>query len=335
MRALSVVAFACVLGVACSSFDDSDAVPPGGDGGPGGGGDANANDGGGGESDGGGGVDGATDAGRTVAILATQQRTLSVAASETNVVWGDDDGYVRFMNLDATGSPSAIHTGGSPNHVRYDGADILWSDHGTDPTQGLFRDKSGSTNRFYTGKATNFASYGADYVVFSLAEGFVRRVTSSGVEQKSWGPYNGLHDMIEDGGDVLFTHSGGVARLAAGAADPTLLVGESDCRSLAVDANAIYWAKGSDSIRRRDRMTGAVTDFAIEPGIHALAADASGVYWQVEHAVHRKAGTAIVTLAEGFTSTAYDLDRSHHRQTALTSKYVVWATDTEIRRVEK
>lgn len=335
-----VVACGCAL-MACDSFSDTPADPT-----TDGGADAIASSDGGAPTDG---EAGATEGGlvRKPTILAPGPGLpLAVAADDNVVVWGDDSGKVRRVPLDGSGMPVTLDgSAGSPRQIQLFGNDVYWCDH-TQDRKGLWRIRDGMAVEHLATSLpiTSFAPFGSNLVTFRSSDNSMTLLSKDGAALNgvTFGSYTALWDIIADGSDVLWSDAATATiwRLKDGETTPTAFItNETDPRTLARNAGGIFFSRVENLIRMRDRSGGTSDVATTETGVHAMAADETGLYWLTNDSVRHWSPVTktIETLASGFdTTTGIDpLNRSRMHKITLTTKYVVWLSATEVWRVEK
>jgi len=347
MRWFGGLAAIAAIIAACSTFDTTkDDSPPGTN--DGGAADASA-EGSVGSDAGDAGGDGGGKGGRTVAVLAKDQNGITdVAADESYVYWGVDvPGYIRRVKLDRSAKAEDLEPyGGAPTRIHVDGTFIVWGDQQT-AAMGLYRDvlQGGNKVRFYGASVNDFAvADDGTIAILTASDGYVRRTgPDGGIVTPDLGPYATPLDVIAVGNEFVWTGSGEetVWRLPSDGGAPTIFAQpEPDCQRLAKNDEGVYWTRTTDAlVRRRPASGGPAVDVATgQPSAYGLSADADGVYWLTTAGDVQKwtsTTNAVETIASGQPIQDDANRRFRTNGLVLTSRYVVWTTNTDVRRVEK
>jgi hypothetical protein len=266
----------------------------------------------------------------------------ALAANDDMIVWGSDTGTVFTSQIDGANVATLSNYGGSPRRLLIRPNDLLWCDH-TGARPGMWRRANDGTVTTAPSNLpiTSFAPFGTDFATFFSSTNTITVIDEAGQAKVSYSGFGNLYDIVADGDDVVWTDSGEgkIMRLQRGGTPQTIAEGESDVRAVARNADGIYWSLATTTIRRFDRANAARADVATgESGVHGIVADETGVYWLTNDSLRRwtKASRKVETLATGQPNTNTENENvPRFRKVALTSKYVVWLTATDLRRIEK
>lgn len=289
----------------------------------------------------------ATDATTTPSgdVLASgQSLPKSITANEAFVYWSvSSPGAVRRVALAGGQVFDVDSSGGSPMVLRVDADDdLVWADDGVAP--GLRRVRAGTgamIDRFYADSAFAFAPTTFGFAVLRRSDEDIRLLDIGGTVNGGFGPYGSPFDVAANGADVYFTESstGRIMHVLhqASPTNPVLfLQGETDCRNLVSWPQGLAWTLYSQGKVRIRESSGLISEVAGEDHPYGLAADASGVYWLTPNGrLRRWSGGTTTTIAEGFGTEADQQVAPYRHAVALTQSYVVWLTQSEVRRIAK